>query len=279
MTAPFPTLDRSGVLSAELAEITRRHRHPGLLLSWGKDSLLLAHRLVRLGLAPSWTFFHCHDPSQPDKLRHVQGILQEWHLTVHQLMPAERGMYEDGHHVNLVARYILGPNTILDIPRDVDYDQAGERGRFLCGRDQWMHGQPCAVHRIPCDALVIGHKSADTDPVLGRIPLLENEVMSPDGIVTYFPLRDWTDAEVWDMTRRWGVPYDTERYDHPEDKSRNPDWIHACVECLRQDAGPAVSCPRFGTVPKVPEHRMVRMASLVRPYFAAPDHSDLPPTE
>lgn len=274
MNTSEPTSELSAVLSSTLEEITRRHRRPALMFSWGKDSLLLVHRLVRLGLAPKWTFLHCADPLQPQKLRFISEVMRDWHLVVHHLMPAQRAIYEEGPHLNIVGRYSLTSHTTFDLPKDVDDACVGEQGRYVCLRDQWIHGQPSAVHELQNDALVIGHKDTDVDPVLGAIPLNRDHVITPDGIVTYFPLRHWTDADVWDFTRRWKVPYDEARYAEPTNKAHNPDWIHACGNCLRADAAPSVPCPRFGHVPREPAEWVPRVHSLVRPYFDVPNHHD-----
>ena len=264
----------SEILSVRLSEITRRHQRPALMLSWGKDSLLLAHRLVRLGLAPKWTFLHCVDPLQPDKLRFVAEVMREWHLIVHPLMPARRAIFEDGADLNIVGQYILSEQTTFDLPKDVDDACVGECGRYVCLRDQWIEGQPLAIHDLANDALVIGHKDADVDPVLGPIPLNRDQLVTPDGITVYFPLRRWSNADVWHFTTQWGVPWDRARYENPSDKAQNPDWIHACGHCLRRDAPEAVSCPKYGMVPRMPEHAVPRVRSLRRPYFDAPEHPE-----
>jgi 3'-phosphoadenosine 5'-phosphosulfate sulfotransferase (PAPS reductase)/FAD synthetase len=264
--------DVSGLLSATLADITRRHQRPALMLSWGKDSLLLAHRLVNLGLAPQWTFLHCVDPLQPDKLQFVAEVMRRWHLVVYPLLPAARGIYEEGEHLNIVGRYSLGPETTFDLPKDVNDTAVGECGRYVCLRDQWISGQPQSAVVLWNDALIIGHKDSDVDPVLGAIPLNRDYLLTPDGITVYFPLRRWTDQDVWDFTRHWGVPVDEARYRDPKNQTHNPDWIHACGHCLRADAPDAVSCPRFGLVPRMPDEQVPRVMDLRRPYFdSTPD--------
>ena len=65
--------------------------------------------------------------------------------------------------------------------------------------------------------------------------------MQTAGVNAVFPLRHWTDQDVWDYTELNRVPYDKRRYQNRaelDDKWLNPDYVHACTACIdpREDA-------------------------------------------
>jgi hypothetical protein len=262
-------------LTAVLADITRRHRRPALLVSWGKDSMVLVHRLWAMGrdTLDRWLLLHCADPQAPHKLRHVPGVIREYGLVVHNLMPAARLIHEteDGR-LNTVARYRLEEDVVLAVPRDVDEpgpDPVPGQA-VLCLRDDWVSGQPAAIHQLGADAYVIGHKDTDVDPVLGPIPLHSDQIDMGGGRPCHFPLRYWSDDDVWAYTALHDLPTDA-RYRHSSNLSINPDWQQACGACLKRDAPhPVVACPRHGLVPPVPWDLVPREHTLRRAYFGPP---------
>lgn len=268
-------------LKAALQDITRRHARPALMISWGKDSMALLWTLKILGeeTLRKWTLLHCKDPHHPRKLRDVPAWIREAGLTVHDLMPAARLIHEtpDGR-LNAVARYRLEEALWLCVPRDVEEPLLSVPGQplpswgppYLCLRDEWITGLPRAVHATGCDAYVIGHKDTDTDPVLGPIPLRADQVAAAPGIPCYFPLRHWSDDEVWAYTELYDIPRDVGRYEHPGDLSQNPDWMQACGRCLKRETREgvaAVPCPRHGWVPPVAAALVPTEATLAREYF------------
>jgi 3'-phosphoadenosine 5'-phosphosulfate sulfotransferase (PAPS reductase)/FAD synthetase len=104
-------------------------------------------------------------------------------------------------------------------------------------------------------ALWIGHKRCDSDPILGgdagtRVEALVRE----DGTAVIFPLRDWTHDDVWTYIEEFEVPYDSARYEKHEgvwrerpDRRHNADYVHACTACIdrRPDAPQFVHCPKL----------------------------------
>jgi 3'-phosphoadenosine 5'-phosphosulfate sulfotransferase (PAPS reductase)/FAD synthetase len=94
----------------------------------------------------------------------------------------------------------------------------------------------------------MAHKSSDVDPFEGAVPLKTDSVAIGQAEII-FPLRNWTDADVWDYLEENRVPYDKRRYqDRAElpDKWNNPDFIHACTRCIdpREKEG-QVFCPKL----------------------------------
>jgi hypothetical protein len=109
------------------------------------------------------------------------------------------------------------------------------------------------VNRL--DAVWIGHKGCDSDPILGGDAgtRIEGRIV-PGQATMYFPLRDWTHNDIWDYIEKNDVPYDEDRYEKVDgrwgekrDKSHNVDYVHACTRCVdrRVDAPKFVDCPKL----------------------------------
>jgi 3'-phosphoadenosine 5'-phosphosulfate sulfotransferase (PAPS reductase)/FAD synthetase len=85
----------------------------------------------------------------------------------------------------------------------------------------------------------------------GPVPLKYDQTHSADaGVNLVFPLRHWSDNDVWDYIEAERVPYDKSRYqDRAElpDKWLNPDYVHACTACIDpREKARTVPCPKLG---------------------------------
>jgi hypothetical protein len=65
-----------------------------------------------------------------------------------------------------------------------------------------------------------------------------------------FPLRHFTDEDIWHYHREFNVPINTKRYDEKSgfrefaDLTFNNDHYHACTRCLDRDEAEQVFCPK-----------------------------------
>ena len=131
------------------------------------------------------------------------------------------------------------------------------------------------------DAVMIGHRDVDRDRFLGPLPLRAAHEPLPDGTPDlWFPLKHWSDREIWDYTRQHNIPVDWRRYSQ-EAKWEDPAWVpasvmsegnndclHACVRCLRREtAGQRVHCPQLGEDINSLANDVPRRASLALPYY------------
>jgi len=64
-----------------------------------------------------------------------------------------------------------------------------------------------------------------------------------------FPLRHWTDEDIWEYIETNHVPFQGTRYkDRKEvpDTWYNPDWTHACTACIDpREEHEEVFCPKL----------------------------------
>ena len=102
------------------------------------------------------------------------------------------------------------------------------------------------------DVAFVGHKSCDLDPILGAIPLIVDLKLSDWGVDYAYPLRHFTDADVWEYTERYDVAYNDKRYNKEngykefDDITYNNDYYHCCTRCLNRDNPASVDCPKLG---------------------------------
>jgi hypothetical protein len=229
---------------AVIRQMLAHSRNPAFMCSFGKDSMVLLDILTASGIRLP-VIFH-RQPGDAEKYRFAEEIAREWLLEVYDYAPSGVTLAEADGNVNIVYHYQIGPapQSYLSLPKNVE---PGVR----CGLD--ILRQPTGSFNYPWDAVIIGHKSSDTDNVAGSLELhtdvKQNGGIAPDA---WFPLRNWTDADIWEYTRLHGVPQQLDRYNgqnHGEssDKSGNSDYVSACVACMnRSNKNPCVYCPKLG---------------------------------
>lgn len=231
------------IIATALAHFTL----PAVMCSFGKDSMAVLHLVRQQRDLP--VIFH-REPFQPAKYAYANRVIMEWDLTVYDFPPEKTAVQEGGGELEVMNYYSLGGGHNCALPTGVRAPLAGEKA--LCGlRD--LYGKPTGTFAYPWNAVFHGHKSADVDPVMGAVPLHADYALNVDCATAIFPLRDWTDADVWAYLEQSGAPLHTERYlkradgtwKERTDKTHNPDYLTACTACMRSDGPRAVPCPRL----------------------------------
>ncbi len=231
--------------------LERPGAHAAVLWSSGKDSMALLH-LVRQVWADVPVVL-LREPAQPARYAFANRIIQEWKLPeVHDFNPEKSFICTRHNHTSIIHRYRFGARG-LDLPVDmVELD--GEP--WACGLD--VMARPKSVSSPPWNLLFSGARSADSVPLLGPMPLSAAVVRQPDFPTLAFPMRDWTDVQLWEYLETEQVPVQANRYERTADgwreradKRNNPDYLAGCVRCLTPGESPTVQCPRHGTVNRV----------------------------
>lgn len=253
-----------------------------LLVSWGKDSVAMLELALAAGLRPDLVTFE--EPYNRHRAAHARRCQEHYAgaygLRVHTPPPESTWAYQLRGGYVLGASFSLGGGYVVDMPKDVLPWEAGEprpQGA-VCGLHDHL-AQPAGSWAPPWALAAVAHKDGDSDPLLGSIPLDRRELATPDGAMDLcFPLKEWTDADVWAYLHARGAPADPRKYDlsapapHPPhpDRTWNTDYLHACVRCLRAAPSELVPCPRrggsrvHGIEPSVPKR-----STLEHEYFSA----------
>lgn len=226
------------------------HKHPIVMSSFGKDSMVLLALIAKAGLKLP-IIFHT-EPFEPKKYEFSNRVIMANNYSVYDWPPFEMQVIQRGEHFEIVNRHQVAPARFDYLPIGIRDPKDGER--FLCGlRDLYM--KPTGGFIFQWDLVFLGHKSSDVDPILGPVPLPHDVVN--DEFTAAFPLRHFTDADIWAYTVREKIPINHGRYDvknafkEKADISTNPDWFSVCTRCMRKDTGDAetqteVECPQTG---------------------------------
>jgi 3'-phosphoadenosine 5'-phosphosulfate sulfotransferase (PAPS reductase)/FAD synthetase len=226
---------------------------PSSLVCWsgGKDSMALLHIMRSMGINLPVIFFR--EPWQPQKYEFHDKLIRDWQLTVYSWHPQESAFQQADDEFEVQNAYQLN-TTLLTCPTGIVEPVEGLP--WVCALDIANRPKQRALEMQHFQALWIGHKGCDSDPILGGDAGTRIEARFVPGQSTMlFPLRDWTHADVWEYLESNNVPYDEQRYEktaegwgEKADKRHNVDYVHACTRCLdrRQNAAKFVSCPKLG---------------------------------
>lgn len=257
------------------------HQRPITLSSFGKDSMVLLSLVEKAGLKLPLLSFR--EPFHRQKYEFADKVIRERDYVVYDYPPVQTMISVWGEEVEILNLHSM-PGKLLYLPTGIKPPVAGKP--YLCGLVDLYQKPVCSGgYGFPdggyWDLLLIGHKSSDVDPILGQIPIKSSFVKGetagfPDLL---FPLRHFTDADIWSYTEAEGLPVNDRRYNRDadweefEDITYNPDYFHACVECMHPCRLTQVFCPRIQQLVPNLSHRLrhFHSAALKLPaYLAGP---------
>jgi 3'-phosphoadenosine 5'-phosphosulfate sulfotransferase (PAPS reductase)/FAD synthetase len=232
-----------------------RATRAALFCSFGKDSMVLLHLIrevfpgnkLSCHQYPAPVIYH-RFPWFPSKQEFAESVIRSWGLETYDYLPLATGIKYNDKRLELVARYPFGDQG-FDFP--INTEPPLPRRDYVCGLAGWIMRPKSARTVFPWNTIFIGHKSSDVDPMDGAVPLKCDQTKAA-GVNMVFPLRYWTDDDVWDYIESNHVPYDKRRYkDRAEiaDHWLNPDYLHACTACIDpRNEATEVMCPKLGTM-------------------------------
>jgi len=236
-----------------LNELVSSYRNPVFMCSFGKDSMVLLDIMERNGIRLP-ILFH-RDPWWPNKYAFADAIIRDFELEVWDYPPERMTLWEGESIMAFTTHYRIGahPSAVMQVPKNIVPPEEGKR--FLCGLKDVLGRHTGGWHNYPWDCAIVGHKDSDKDQIAGSVKLncdiKQSAGISPD---LAFPLRGWTDDDIWDYTEMFGVPQQEDRYDVKNrcelpDKMNNSDYAHVCIACCdSRSTAKSVLCPKNGKV-------------------------------
>lgn len=235
---------------------------PAILLSFGKDSVVMLHLARKLGYR--WPCISFQDPWWPERYNYAQALSAAWGLEVHTPPAQALMLYEQDGMLQTVTNYGLGTESI-SLPRDViRYDERKPLGNEICLRDDFFR-RPLGTMAFPWDAVAHGQKATDTNPIFGKVGVTVHKKELPEGAPdAIYPLKNWTDDDVWDYIEANGIPVHEARYDVArrtvwQHRCDDIDYMPACARCVDRSEAANVWCPKAQAI--------IRNASADYPYL------------
>ncbi len=234
-----------------IGKALRMCKNPVIGFSGGKDSMVLTHIMTRRLNLEIPVVFH-REPFQVHKYAFGMRVLADWKLTAFDYPPASRSMWLGKGILAWTNHYQIGrmPDgrvVTLDLPKNIVRDDSEDA---MCGLEHFIQ-TPTGLFNYPWDMFFVGQKNTDEDQIAGKTPLtcdISQNRIGPSGV---FPLRHWTDDDIWLYIKTEKLPVDSDRYDYDLEKEReskawNSDYFAACTRCIDKREGDVVTCPKTG---------------------------------
>jgi hypothetical protein len=233
------TLDRA-------EQVMERYKNPALLVSFGKDSIVMLHLFQHFRLPVI-----CYRPPYAlHKWAYAERMIQHFGVAVHHFPPAWIALRETKGEsgLELVTAYAAGGKTVRCIQQHLEESEGG-----LCARYELLGRPKCTGAEHPWDLVLAAQKNGDADRHYGHMQVNVDVRCDPSGSDTLFPLRDWSDDDVSLYIDNFNVPIDVDRYARgpdgiwreKEDKTFSNDWLEACTRCVQRGGNTRVVCPRL----------------------------------
>jgi hypothetical protein len=203
------------------------------------------------------------EPKLRQRYAYSDDLIKQWDLEVYDY-PASKITVLHGPDTETgeprfdFLKYQQWGKACMVIAQGTERPKKGER--FLCALDDYLK-RPVGFFSWPWDAAYIGTKSSDVDTIKGPIPLAMDIRYAEGSPVSLYPLRDWTDEDVFSYMEENGITPDSNRYvkrggkwiGNP-DKSMNSDYYPVCVNCIDRRGPKYVYCPKLnGTITNISE--------------------------
>jgi hypothetical protein len=234
------------------AWLTQCHR-PAVMWSGGKDSTAMLHLLLfKVGV--KLPVIQWREPRLRTRYAHSDRLAAKWDLEMYDWAPYGFAI-QDGYDIetgeprlDFVKGYEMAPHKLMLLFLGTETPEPG--GPYVCGLEALQ--RPTGRFNFPWGGVFHGQKSADVDLIKGQVPLAQ-DVVRPDGApMQFFPMRHWSDADIWNYLESEGVPNDETRYEkadgvwqHKKDKANNADYYPVCWNCVNRHLADTVYCPKL----------------------------------
>jgi hypothetical protein len=210
--------------------------------------------LIRYGAEIDTPVIQYRQPKFRERYAYSDRLIKEWDLEVYEYPPMKVAL-ADGPDVNTgevrfdMLHYFQWGRDCVILSLGTEKPKEGEK--FLCGVTDFLQ-RPTGTFNWPWGAVYIGTKFEDTDLIKGHVPLAQDIRIVDGSPVSLYPMRDWTDEDIFGYLEDNGIDPDPTRYikenkqwKNNPDKSLNADFYSACFNCLNRHMGRHVHCPKL----------------------------------
>lgn len=239
--------DKAENAATFIKRLLKEYKNPVIMSSFGKDSMVILSLINKLGLNLP-VLFH-KEAFFPQKYEFAQMVIQKMHLTVYDYAPQTTAVFNHNGQTDIVNFYQVSLTQRSWLPIGINHPKKDEA--FLCGFKD-LYKKPLGSFNFPWDLVFTGHKDSDVDPIIGPLPVKQDIRKVDNGPDYSYPLRYFTDKDIWEYTKHYNVPFNSRRYDESdgfqefEDVTFNNDRIPACVRCMSKSEPSVVKCPLLG---------------------------------
>lgn len=238
--------DKLAKSSDMIQKVMGKYKNPAILCSFGKDSMVMLAIMRGLKIELPILFFR--EPFFTEKYDFANEVIKKWDLKCYDYPPNAITMANANGKCEVIRHYNIGQKSLVISDGNLYEPEDGKK--FLCGLTDLLM-KPTGMINFQWDMLFCGHKSSDKDPLAGDLTLNVDIHQTQGAASLAYPLRDWTDDDIWDYIQAFDVPFHEGRYDKAlrkdkEDKTLNPDYIPACTRCLDKNQPAFVTCPKSG---------------------------------
>lgn len=228
----------------------RAANRPIAAWSSGLDSMTVLHMARQI--VPEIPVLFLHEKFQTHKLEFAKQTIADWKLQVAALPCLHRDIVMQGEEAEIYQLYPLGVEDRLVVPLGIN--ASFDETNFKCALD--LVRKPCATlpdgYQFPWDLVLHGQRGDDVDPIHGNLSLAQPVLIGAQTTL-FYPLHDWTRAEVVAYVREHKLPFEARRYNAENDfrefsdKTFNLDYLDICTRCVLQGAHAPqrVRCPKI----------------------------------
>lgn len=242
-----------------IGAVLSQYRNPVLLCSFGKDSMVLLYMLRKWFQEVPIVFFK--QSHFPRKYAYANRVIEDWNLQdVHTDIPPVGISIAHGHGKTEITNHYPYGGVTIAVP--IGWLKPNGASKYLCGRDDLLN-RSVGSYNWPWDCALHGHKATDTDPIYKDLHIDVDISQNQGGCDTAFPLRNWTDQDIWDFTELHDIPINNARYEKVDGQWRNKpdqlfdsDYFPYCNKCLDPLEEDAVLCPKSGLMVENLKHKV-----------------------
>ncbi len=218
--------------------------------SFGKDSMVLLGLLREAGLLHRVRVITFRHADFPERYTFADDVIRDWSIDALVCHHAWNFVIAGHDRVDLLGTIRIR-DVLIHMPV-ANMQFAEETTNWSCALDNEMDCDR-DLAQMDYDLILIGSKQGDIDPVVGHVRVPKMHERSASGTTLLFPLREWSDTDVWDFLHCRAIPFDHDRYRRTRDGEMfdetalplHPEYLPVCTACINPADRGSVWCAKW----------------------------------